>query len=179
MTISPSISGWPPAQPTPPAATLYGRLADQTAETAPAEGTIVFTALAADVVDSSTTDLLHRQPPKAVTLDEFGRFVFTAQDSDTSWKVQLLSAAKRTVWTRHWVPSPGLAQNVRDLVVVDPATLEPTAVPEAAWWAALAAMPLPNFQVDPDDPAVLQVTLWAWQTADDDPSALLVTVMED
>ena len=63
---------------------------------------------------------------------------------------------------------------------VDPATLEPSAEPEAAWWAAIETMaggwPLPAFRPDPDDGGALLVDLWSWQIASDDPNAMLVTV---
>ena len=63
---------------------------------------------------------------------------------------------------------------------VDPATLEPSAEPEAAWWAAIETMaggwPLPAFRPDPDDDGALLVDLWSWQIASDDPNAMLVTV---
>ena len=63
---------------------------------------------------------------------------------------------------------------------VDPATLEPSAEPEAAWWAAIETMaggwPLPAFRPDPDDDGALLVDLWSWQLASDDPNAMLVTV---
>ena len=67
-----------------------------------------------------------------------------------------------------------------DLVDVDPVTLDPTAEPEAAWWAAIETMaggwPLPAFRPDPDDDGALLVDLWSWQIASDDPNAMLVTV---
>ena len=63
---------------------------------------------------------------------------------------------------------------------VDPTTLEPSAEPEAAWWAAIETMaggwPLPAFRPDPDDGGALLVDLWSWQIASDDPNAMLVTV---
>ena len=66
------------------------------------------------------------------------------------------------------------------LTDVDPATLEPSAEPEAAWWAAIETMaggwPLPAFRPDPDDDGALLVDLWSWQIASDDPNAMLVTV---
>lgn len=67
-----------------------------------------------------------------------------------------------------------------ELPDVDPATLEPSAEPEAAWWAAIETMaggwPLPAFRPDPDDDGALLVDLWSWQIASDDPNAMLVTV---
>ena len=66
------------------------------------------------------------------------------------------------------------------LTDVDPATLEPSAEPEAAWWAAIETMaggwPLPAFRPDPDDDGALLVDLWSWQIASDDPNVMLVTV---
>ena len=59
---------------------------------------------------------------------------------------------------------------------VDPATLEPSAEPEAAWWAIVESLPLPAFRPDPDDDGALLVDLWSWQIASDDPNAMLVTV---
>ncbi len=59
---------------------------------------------------------------------------------------------------------------------VDPATLEPSAEPEAAWWAIAESLPLPAFRPDPDDDGALLVDLWSWQLASDDQNALLVTV---
>lgn len=45
------------------------------------------------------------------------------------------------------------------LIEVDPATLEPTAEPGAAWWAALDnANLVTNVTTDPDDPDVLAIT---------------------
>ena len=65
---------------------------------------------------------------------------------------------------------------------VDPTTLEPSAEPEAAWWAAIETMaggwPLPAFRPDPDDPTALIVDLWSWQIPADDPNTLLVNVEE-
>ena len=62
---------------------------------------------------------------------------------------------------------------------VDPATLEPSAEPEAAWWAIVESLPLPAFRPDPDDDGALLVDLWSWQLASDDQNALLVTVEEN
>ena len=63
---------------------------------------------------------------------------------------------------------------------VDPATLDPSAEPEAAWWAAIETMaggwPPPAFRPDPDDDGALLVDLWSWQLAPDNQNALLVTV---
>ena len=62
------------------------------------------------------------------------------------------------------------------LTDVDPATLEPSVEPEAAWWAIVESLPLPAFRPDPDDEGALIVDLWSWQIASDNPNALLVTV---
>ena len=61
---------------------------------------------------------------------------------------------------------------------VDPATLEPSAEPEAAWWAALeagaysvAATP------DPDDPHVLLVRYPVWRAWPSDPHSIAIPVL--
>lgn len=61
---------------------------------------------------------------------------------------------------------------------VDPATLEPSAEPEAAWWAALeagaysvAATP------DPDDPHVLLVRYPVWRAWPGDPHSIAIPVL--
>ena len=61
---------------------------------------------------------------------------------------------------------------------VDPATLDPAAEPEAAWWAALeagaygvAATP------DPDDPHVLLVRYPVWRAWPGDPHSIAIPVL--
>lgn len=75
--------------------------------------------------------------------------------------------------------APGVVEHT-ELPDIDPSTLEPSAEPEAAWWAAIETMaggwPLPAFRPDPDDGGALLVDLWSWQIASDDPNAMLVTV---
>ena len=70
-----------------------------------------------------------------------------------------------------------------ELPDVDPTTLDPSAEPDPAWWAAIETMaggwPLPAFRPDPDDDGALLVDLWSWQIASDDPNAMLVTVEEN
>ena len=65
-----------------------------------------------------------------------------------------------------------------ELPDVDPATLEPSAEPEAAWWAALeagaygvAATP------DPDDPHVLLVRYPVWRAWPGDPHSIAIPVL--
>lgn len=75
------------------------------------------------------------------------------------------------------VPDVGGVLEYSSLPDVDPTTLEPSAEPEAAWWAIVEALPLPAFRPDPDHPDIaLLVDLWSWQIAADNPDALLVTV---
>ena len=83
--------------------------------------------------------------------------------------------------TRHFtIPDTTAVLEYTELPDVDPTTLEPSAEPEAAWWAAIETMaggwPLPAFRPDPDDGGALLVDLWSWQIASDDPNAMLVTV---
>ena len=124
-----------PVAPEAPGAVLWGRITDQTSETRPTAGVIRMTALRPHVPDSSTPDGLHHQPPTSVPLVE-GEFVFEVQDADTDWLVQLV-VGWRTVWSRWWQPTPGLATNVRDLPEVDPATLSPAEAAVPAWTAAV------------------------------------------
>lgn len=80
--------------------------------------------------------------------------------------------------TRYFlVPDVDGVLEYTELPDVDPNTLEPSAEPEAAWWAIVEALPLPAFRPDPDHPDIaLLVDLWSWQIASDDPNAMLVTV---
>ena len=65
------------------------------------------------------------------------------------------------------VPDSVATLDYADLVDVDPLTLDPTAEPEAAWWAVVESLPLPKFRADPDLPDIaLLVDMWGWQVAD-------------
>jgi hypothetical protein len=66
-----------------------------------------------------------------------------------------------------------------DLVEVDPATLDPVAEPEAAWWAALQSAELGvNAVVDPDDPDALILHFPSWQVDPVDDSILIMPIQE-
>jgi len=71
------------------------------------------------------------------------------------------------------VPDSAETVDYADLVEVDPATLDPVAEPEAAWWAALTNVG--TYATDPDDPDALLVTTVTAQTdpADDDALVLV------
>ena len=96
------------------------------------------------------------------------------------WCWQIIERTPRGKTRYVLVPDSVATLDYADLVDVDPLTLEPTAEPEAAWWAAIETMaggwPLPAFRPDPDDDGALLVDLWSWQIASDDPNAMLVTV---
>ena len=96
------------------------------------------------------------------------------------WCWQIVERTPRGKTRYVLVPDSVATLDYADLVDVDPATLEPSAEPEAAWWAAIETMaggwPLPAFRPDPDDDGALLVDLWSWQIASDDPNAMLVTV---
>lgn len=69
--------------------------------------------------------------------------------------------------------------NYSDLAAVDPATLASTAVPDAAWWAALEQAQLGVHAVpDPDDPDVLILSYPSNQADPADPSIIIVPVYE-
>ena len=65
---------------------------------------------------------------------------------------------------------------------VDPATLEPSAEPEAAWWAAVDLLSterwLPAIRADPASPDTLLADVAAWQI-EAATHSILVTVEED
>ena len=113
---------------------------------------------------------------------------FTVELVDGRASVDVAPTGLDWCWTVREFPRTGIVRHVQvpalgpvnysALTDVDPTTLEPSAEPEAAWWAAVEALPLPSFAADPDDPSALIVTLWAWQIAGDDPNALLVNVEE-
>ena len=96
------------------------------------------------------------------------------------WCWVIVEPTKRGLIRYVIVPESDEVLEYSSLPDVDPATLEPSAEPEAAWWAAIETMaggwPLPAFRPDPDDDGALLVDLWSWQIASDDPNAMLVTV---
>ena len=93
------------------------------------------------------------------------------------WCWMVIEPTKRGLIRHIIVPDVGDdVLEYSELVDVDPATLDPTAEPEAAWWAIVESLPLPAFRPDPDDDGALLVDLWSWQIASDDPNAMLVTV---
>ena len=104
-----------------------------------------------------------------------------ATGSDWCWQVS--EPTKRGLIRYIVVPDVGdVVLEYTELPDVDPNTLEPSAEPDPAWWAAIETMaggwPLPAFRPDPDDPTALIVDLWSWQIPADDPNTLLVTVEE-
>ena len=92
------------------------------------------------------------------------------------WCWMVIEPTKRGLIRYIIVPDSVATLDYADLIDVDPLTLDPTAGPEAAWWAIAESLPLPAFRPDPDDDGALLVDLWSWQLASDDQNALLVTV---
>jgi len=71
------------------------------------------------------------------------------------------------------------AMDFTDLIRVDPATLDPTAAPEAAWWAALNQAQLGvQAIVDPDDPEALILHYPSWQADPADDLVLIMPIQE-
>ena len=65
------------------------------------------------------------------------------------------------------VPDSVATLDYADLVDVDPATLDPTAVPEAAWWAAWQAMAAGTYLVhDPAHPGLYLAATGSSMTPD-------------
>ena len=141
----------------------------KTPEVPVTEGYLLWTPLRREIYDTYITV----PEPFAVYLTN-GVGTAVIKNSWPYWRVTergIPSGITRTVQ----VPSVSEI-HYSSLIDVDPATLEPSAEPEAAWWAIVEALPLPAFRPDPDDDGALLVDLWSWQLASDDQNALLVTV---
>ncbi len=95
------------------------------------------------------------------------------------WCWMVIEPTKRGLIRYIIVPDVGdVVLEYTELPDVDPATLEPSAEPEAAWWAALeagaygvAATP------DPDDPHVLLVRYPVWRAWPGDPHSIAIPVL--
>lgn len=71
------------------------------------------------------------------------------------------------------VPDVGGVLEYSALIDVDPATLEPSAEPEAAWWAAWAALAAGTYLVpDPDHPGLYLAASGSSMTPDPDHTGL-------
>ena len=79
-----------------------------------------------------------------------------------------------------YVAVPDVAEiDFTDLIRVDPATLDPTVAPEAAWWAALDQAQLGvQAIVDPDDPDALILHYPSWQADPADDLILIMPIQE-
>ena len=144
----------------------------KTPEVPVTEGYLLWTPLRREIYDTYVTV----PEPFAVYLTN-GVGTAVIKNSWPYWRVTergIPSGITRTVQ----VPSVSEI-HYSSLTDVDPATLEPSAEPEAAWWAIVESLPLPAFRPDPDDEGALIVDLWSWQLASDDQNALLVTVEEN
>jgi hypothetical protein len=98
-----------------------------------ATGTIEWRPTARYAIDNAVT----LPTPVPVTLETDADTLATVDPSGDGWcwRVTERSAGG----TQRYVIVPDLPEvHYRDLVDVDPDTLDPAAVPEAAWWAALA-----------------------------------------
>jgi hypothetical protein len=95
--------------------------------------------------------------------------------TEPGWAWQVIERTSGGSPRSRYVTVPDTAEVVdyADLVAVDPATLEPTEEPEAAWWAALHTVA--TVTQDPDDPDALLVGGTAVATDPDDSDALILT----
>lgn len=84
-------------------------------------------------------------PFEAELVDGVAIIELAATGNDWCWKIEERTAARATRYVA--VPASGSTLGYEDLTDVDPATLDPTVEPEAAWAAALAALAasLPGF----------------------------------
>ena len=94
------------------------------------------------------------------------------------WCWQIIERTPRGKTRYVLVPDSVATLDYADQVDVDPLTLDPTAEPEAAWWAALeagaygvAATP------DPDDPHVLLVRYPVWRAWPGDAHSIAIPVL--
>ena len=66
-----------------------------------------------------------------------------------------------------------------DLVQVDPATLEPTAAPVAAWWEALAQAQIGIYATAvPGNPELVKIHYPVWSTLPGHPNILIMPIQE-
>ena len=75
--------------------------------------------------------------------------------TDAGWCWQIIERTPRGKTRYVLVPDSAATLDYADLVDVDPTTLDPTAEPEAAWWAAWQAMASGTYLVpDPSNPGL-------------------------
>ena len=85
------------------------------------------------------------------------------------WCWQIIERTPRGKTRYVLVPDSAATLDYADLVDVDPATLDPTAAPEAAWWAAWTAMAAGTYLVpDPVYPGLYIMTEGSTLTPDPD-----------
>lgn len=93
----------------------------------------------------------------------------------TEWAWEIVERCDRGIRRYVTFTGPG-PLTAADLIDVDPATLDPVAEPEAAWWAAaekwIYATP------DPDDPDALLIHFPVALTDDTDPLILNMPILE-
>ena len=109
--------------------------------TAPADGFFRFTPSKQRTIVGTPDNIV---APKPFTVDLIdGALTVTLAPSEPGEAWQVLESVDGVHDARYWIVVPDSAEPVddADLPRVDPTTLTPTAVPEAAWWAAAAVPP--------------------------------------
>ena len=121
--------------------------------------------VAGDVVLPAPFTVGLADPPPVITVDP----------TEPGWAWQVVERVQGGSPKARYltVPDSATVVDYADLIAVDPATLDPVAEPEAAWWAALTNVG--TYATDPDDPDALLVTTVTAQTdpADDDALVLV------
>lgn len=143
---------------------------------APGIGRLQFTPTARRNVD--TTVVL--PSPFSVPLDTLGhaQVDLAATDHTWCWRVDEIAQVQHT---RYVTVPEAEAVEYSALVEVDPETLDPVAVPEAAWWLALQNQPapdvgawllgLPRVEMDSDAPFANGPGWYAFAYTDEDLAA--------
>lgn len=111
-------------------------LADGT--TAPADGFFRFTPSKARTIPGTPDNIVAPKPFTVDLADGLAAATLAPTAIGSAWAV--LESIDGVSDIRYWVIVPDSAEPLDDpdLVRVDPSTLAPAAVPEPAWWAAVA-----------------------------------------
>jgi len=146
---------------------------------AAASGEVSFSPTRSRVVAGDVSELV-LPAPFTVKAGVDGRLDVDLAATSVEWAWRVYVQINGVPRFTEYVTVPDVeAVDFTDLVRVDPATLEPSADPEAAWWAALDQAQLGvHAIVDPDDPEVLILHYPSWQADPTDNFVLIMPIQE-
>jgi hypothetical protein len=109
--------------------------------TAPADGYFRFTPSKPRTIPGSPDNIVVPKPFTVDLADGLAAATLAPTAIGSAW--QILESIDGVPDLRYWVVVPDSAEPLDDpdLTRVDPSTLTPQAMPEAAWWAAAAVPP--------------------------------------